>query len=823
MLHSAYPNNGHFILKSCASRSAIMALLVVGVLLAPLSHAAFVDAFALNADAASDLPRDDYFPELCTDGAGNWVAIWNSFVDPTEGDIFVARSTNNGATWTSPLAINNNPGSNTDQNWKPHIATDGAGNWVAVWYSSDTLGATVGSDDDILVSRSTDAGATWTAPVALNSSAISDTGADRDPQIVTDGVGNWVAVWTSLDPLGGTVGSDADILMARSTNNGATWTTVSALNTNAASDSEEDVSPRIATHTAGQWVTVWSSKNTLSGTIGDDYDILSARSSNNGATWTAPTALNSSAGTDSGSDDRPSIDTDGSGNWVVTWKSNDSLGGTIGTDYDILVSRSTNGGSTWSTVQALNTNAPDPLKGDHDPRVVSDKSGKWLVVWKSNDTLGNTLGTDDDILQAQSTDGGATWSTAQALYGSAASDSGNDSVPSLATDAAGHWVALCHSEDTLGNSIGADLDILVTYDAPVSLATVWVDFAYSGVEDGSSSQPYNTLREGLAAVNLGGTIKIKGNTAENTTDETATITTAMTLTAENGTVRLGDTGAKLLNLDMNAKSDSLTQSARAESPTIESALRRVLNALESSALSTELTIDPSTDLIGAPRAVFEAHMPLTRNADGNMVAAPDTVLGLRIRSVEALEPETIEAFVSAVRSEGVRADWTPVDGESMNDLWVLVYNEDGWELHSQVSVSAEAETTSHDIVATERVTVSVESAASGALTLTEVSTAPGEQALLPATPIYSIGPEQVFSEPQQINVSLPKGAMAQDIVINYLHQSDIEPTWHPSEEVVGWLERGSVSVIQNATDATLSFKVHHGGIFQILWRFEAGE
>jgi Neuraminidase (sialidase) len=56
------------------------------------------------------------------------------------------------------------------------VTTDGAGNWVAVWHSADSLGDTIGEDADILVARSTDGGATWTAPVALNTNAASDVG-----------------------------------------------------------------------------------------------------------------------------------------------------------------------------------------------------------------------------------------------------------------------------------------------------------------------------------------------------------------------------------------------------------------------------------------------------------------------------------------------------------------------------------------------------------------------------------------------------------------------------------------------------------------------
>ena len=62
------------------------------------------------------------------------------------------------------------------------MTTDGTGNWVAVWQSDDDLGTTIGTDRDILTSRSLDGGSTWTAPVALGSNAASDSGEDFNPQ-----------------------------------------------------------------------------------------------------------------------------------------------------------------------------------------------------------------------------------------------------------------------------------------------------------------------------------------------------------------------------------------------------------------------------------------------------------------------------------------------------------------------------------------------------------------------------------------------------------------------------------------------------------------
>jgi hypothetical protein len=58
-------------------------------------------------------------------------------------------------------------------------------------------------------------GALVTDPEALNVNAASDVGADEEPQFTTDASGNWVVAWRSSDDLGGTIGTDNDLLVAR--------------------------------------------------------------------------------------------------------------------------------------------------------------------------------------------------------------------------------------------------------------------------------------------------------------------------------------------------------------------------------------------------------------------------------------------------------------------------------------------------------------------------------------------------------------------------------------------------------------------------------
>jgi hypothetical protein len=436
---------------------------------------------ALNTNADTDSGSDRY-PQVTTDGAGNWVAVWvsNETLGGTLGsdwDILVSRSADNGANWTAPGTLNTNAATDSGYDYSPQVTTDGAGNWVAVWESVDTLGGTIGSDRDILVSRSTRNGASWTAPAPLNTNAATDSGYDYSPQVTTDGADNWVAVWWSEDTLGGTIGNDSDILVSRSTDNGVAWTAPAPLNGNAWRDLASDSLPQVTTDGVGNWVAVWTSYDTSGETVGLDFDILVSRSTDNGATWTAPAPLNTNAATDSGSDSGPQVTTDGAGNWVTVWYSYDTLGGTIGSDDDILVSRSTDNGVAWTDPAPLNTNAATDSGADYNPQVTTDGVGNWVAVWYSYDTLGGSIGSDEDIVVSRSTDNGAIWTAPAALNTNAATDSGADYNPQVTTDGAGNWVAVWSSSDTLGGTIGSDGDILVSTTTTATLPVELSEFA----------------------------------------------------------------------------------------------------------------------------------------------------------------------------------------------------------------------------------------------------------------------------------------------------------------------------------------------------------
>ncbi len=436
------------------ARSVIGTAAVVGWLCGAVRTEAATPVFGspgpLTANASSDV-GNDAAPRIVADGDGTWVAIWAATAGGggtlgTDSDVVASRSHDLGVSWTAPAPVHATAATDQEFDFAPALATDGHGLWIAVWV------ATNGPDTDIFVARSTDAGATWSATQPLHADAATDAGNDDHPQLATDGHGTWVVVWAA----NGRTGNDRDVFVARSTDAGATWTAPAAIATNAATDRGTDQRPQLTTDGSGRWIVVWASNDTLGGTTGSDFDVLTSRSLDGAATWSAVVPLNTNAATDRGLDDRPQLATDGQGTWVAAWVSDENLGGMLGTDLDVLTARSTDAGATWSAPAALNANAATDAGEDGAPVLGTDRAGTWVALWESTDSLGETIGADYDIVMAHSIDGGAHWSTPHALDPEAASDVRRDVAPQLAT-AGGVWNAIWSAS---GGSLGTDTDVL---------------------------------------------------------------------------------------------------------------------------------------------------------------------------------------------------------------------------------------------------------------------------------------------------------------------------------------------------------------------------
>jgi len=75
---------------------------------------------------------------------------------------------------------------------------------------------------------------------------------------------------------------------------------------------------------------------------------------------------------------------------------------------------------------------------------------------------------------------------------------------------------------------------IVPFESPV-----WVDFNYSGAQDGTYLNPYSTLAQGVTAVSSGGTIAINSSIQPSDSHETMTISKPMTIMSFSGPATIG--------------------------------------------------------------------------------------------------------------------------------------------------------------------------------------------------------------------------------------------------------------------------------------------
>ena len=323
---------------------------------------------------------------LVADSSGVWLAAWSAFVGPAEElGLRVSRRSGLSEPWDAARPIGIAAG-------RVASATDNAGVWVIAFTSRDDPIGGLGEEHDVFYVRSADGGFTWSAAAPIDLGYAEGGGADDiDPMLVTDFSGTWLASWVN----------DGRIIVASSTDNGVSFgNVVLAADVSASAFA----TPRIATDREGVWIIVFASELTYGHDVGADYDLFYVVSVDDGLTWSTPEPLNSNAADDTSVDLRPDIGADDAGRFLVAWRAlGDRFGGTIGEDADIVFARTGTADLRWSEPALIShAGADDGDATDDDVSLGIVGSGEWMVGWTTDySKFGGGIGDDRDVVMAR--------------------------------------------------------------------------------------------------------------------------------------------------------------------------------------------------------------------------------------------------------------------------------------------------------------------------------------------------------------------------------------------------------------------------------------
>src|SRR6266566_4987267 len=423
----------NYVLQHFAKRMAILIPLLAA---SPLVVQAQV-AFSPPTNVSSN-PGASGLSQIAVDSTGSINIVW---LDNTPGyyAVFFSRSTDGGATFSTPQNLSNDPAGSS----APQIAVDSSGNINVVWQDNPP------GTYQILFTRSSDGGATFSTPIAVSSRP------SYRPQVAVDSAGNINVAWTEG------FNGPFDVVFSRSSDGGATFTAPKVISYL----SEVDLGFRMALDSKGNLYAVWDTQ---------PYgNIYLSHSSDGGATFSYTAITNNTSGT---GPQGQQIAIDSSDNINVVWQ--DISPG----NYDIFFTRSSDGGATFSTPENLSNDPGD----SGNPQIVVDSSGNINVGWTDN-TPGNL-----DIFFTRSV-------SLSALSVSPSTVTGGDSSTGTVTLSApapsgGAIVSLASSDtsvatvpDTITVPTGATSTTFPVSTSPVGTSTsVTISGSYSGSTQAAS-------------------------------------------------------------------------------------------------------------------------------------------------------------------------------------------------------------------------------------------------------------------------------------------------------------------------------------------------
>lgn len=305
-------------------------------------------------------------------------------------------TTDGGTTWFGNDKTLSNPTSNHGGDPAPGIDANGR------LYMSHLGYTTVG----MFVTNSSDMGTTWANDYTIVSGSQDKNHTVVDNIPTSPFFGRVYVSWSRF------TSAAPPIAVSYSSNSGTSWSVAANINTPPASHYSQGVNGAIGPN--GEVYMVWQNPTLGSPYTGDFMGF--GKSTNGGATWTVNNNIYDCNGirgylfaTSIRVNDFPWMGVDVTGGaqngWIYVVHAEKNLA-PAGSDADIILHRSTDGGTTWSAGIRVNQDALNNGKVQYCPALVVGGDGSVNVVYYDNRNLSGDSAT---VYLSRSTDGGNTW------------------------------------------------------------------------------------------------------------------------------------------------------------------------------------------------------------------------------------------------------------------------------------------------------------------------------------------------------------------------------------------------------------------------------
>jgi hypothetical protein len=312
-------------------------------------------------------------------------------------------STNGGLNWYGNDILPNLPGSTSD----PAPIIDKDGRFIFTTLNTSSSAATM------VANYSTNNGTTWSAYTTITSASSDKNFAASDDAPSSPYYGRTYAVWSNMAL------SNPPIVVSYTTNGGVSWSTPTQINTPPSGHYSQGCD--IAIGPAGQVYVIWAAPVSASPYTEDFAGF--AKSTNGGVSWTVTenafdmNGIRSSSyngwGVRTNSFPRIAVDRSGgpTNGYIYIVESDVNLA-PAGSDADVVLHRSTDGGTTWSSGIRVNQDAMNNGKVQFFPAICVDAMGGVNVVYYDNRNF-PSVGDSAGVFMSRSINGGITWTDVQ--------------------------------------------------------------------------------------------------------------------------------------------------------------------------------------------------------------------------------------------------------------------------------------------------------------------------------------------------------------------------------------------------------------------------